>query len=387
MSDIDASSLISSPLGQHLPQDRTSSFSFHPKEDASLPRNSSSLSDALLETPTDLICPITLQVFKDPVLTSSGQVYERHAITSHVEKNHNDPVTRLPLRLDQLTPVYVLRVRAAEYRESAAAACIEAACSAECVNPVQYVRRAVEIADGLTIPGLSPECVQYVKTHPSNACDVQVMEVFAQGLVSAGWKVKAAAVYGTLLTAGLDKAQQCDHLRACLACWTQLPWEVDDTAMRQLEEFVEGQIVLRWSQIIDLVEASFGSTTAVALCEHLLFPGNSGVARKAAALEARLREVTLKYVQLQLRSLGDAQEALDRRLTAVEAASQDTSDARENPGRDRRFFVRRPHWMNRRAFASAALTVATVAGAGSHPVLKLLSMFPLLYLIPSNGDN
>jgi hypothetical protein len=65
---------------------------------------------------------------------------------------------------------------------------------------VQYVRRAVEIADGLTIPGLSPECVQYVKTHPSNACDVQVMEVFAQGLVSAGWKVKAAAVYGTLLT-------------------------------------------------------------------------------------------------------------------------------------------------------------------------------------------
>ena len=67
---------------------------------------------------------------------SVAQVYERHAITSHVEKSHNDPITRLPLRVDQLTPVYVLRVRAAEYRESAAAACIEAACSADCISPV-----------------------------------------------------------------------------------------------------------------------------------------------------------------------------------------------------------------------------------------------------------
>ncbi|EIE25359.1 U-box-domain-containing protein [Coccomyxa subellipsoidea C-169] len=294
MSDIDANYLLSSPLGQHRQQDRTFSFSFHPKEEASLPRNSSVL-DALLDTPQDLVCPITLHIFKDPVISSSGQVYERHAITSHVEKNHNDPITRLPLRIDQLTPVYVLRVRAAEYRESAAAACLEAACSADCINPVQYVRRAVELAEGLSVPGLSPECVQYVKTHPSNACDVQVMEVFAQGLISAGWKVKAAAVYGTLLTAGLDKAQQCAHLRACLECWTQLPGEVDDTAMRQLEDFVEGQLILRWSQIIDLVEASFGSTAAVALCEHLLFPGSGTVARKsAAAMEARLREVTLK---------------------------------------------------------------------------------------------
>ncbi len=172
MSNFDASSLISSPLGHHLQTDRTSSFSFHPKEETPFPRNSSPLSDALLETPTDLVCPITLQVFKDPVITSSGQVlftlhlcdsrarvfmhkharwmmeyhqctypplmqvYERHAIASHLENNHNDPISRLPLRIDQLTPVYVLRVRAAEYRESAAAACIQAACSAGCANPV-----------------------------------------------------------------------------------------------------------------------------------------------------------------------------------------------------------------------------------------------------------
>ena len=82
------------------------------------------------------------------------------------------------------------------------------------VVQVQYVRRAVELADGLTVPGLSPECVQYVKTHPSNACDVQVMEVFAQGLICAGWKVKAAAVYGSLLTVSVQP--KCSlHMYSC----------------------------------------------------------------------------------------------------------------------------------------------------------------------------
>lgn len=51
--------------------------------------------------------------------------------------------------------------------------------------------------------------------------------------------------------AGLDKAQQCAHLRAWVECWTQLPGDLDDTAMRKLEEFVEGQSVLRCFQHAD----------------------------------------------------------------------------------------------------------------------------------------
>lgn len=43
----------------------------------------------------------------------------------------------------------------------------------------------------------------------------------------------------------MDKAQQCMHMKACLECWTQVPGEVDDTALRSLEEFVEGQSQLR----------------------------------------------------------------------------------------------------------------------------------------------
>ena len=67
----------------------------------------------------------------------SEQVYERDAISSQLEQHHSDPITRLPLRNDQLTPVYLLRARAAEYRESAAAACVDAASSPGCAEPVR----------------------------------------------------------------------------------------------------------------------------------------------------------------------------------------------------------------------------------------------------------
>ena len=63
-------------------------------------------------------------------------MYERDAISSHLEAHRSDPLTRLPLRSDQLTPVYLLRARAAEYRESAAAACVDAASSPACKEPV-----------------------------------------------------------------------------------------------------------------------------------------------------------------------------------------------------------------------------------------------------------
>ena len=91
-------------------------------------------------------------------------MYERHAITSHVEKNHKDPITRLPLRIDQLTPVYVLRVRAAEYRESAAAACLEAACSADCINPV-----STQLA-GNSRGHLAPNCMSHNITQQMLLC-------------------------------------------------------------------------------------------------------------------------------------------------------------------------------------------------------------------------
>lgn len=71
-----------------------------------------------------------------------------------------------------LTPIFVLKSRAHEYRESMAKACIERACEGR-GDPVPFLRRAVElVADtGVVVHGLTPETVAYVQSHPSNAYD------------------------------------------------------------------------------------------------------------------------------------------------------------------------------------------------------------------------
>lgn len=88
---------------------------------------------------------MTLAPFIDPVLTSAGHVYERAAITAHLERSVTDPLTRQPLLNQSLTPVYVLRSRALEYRETVARACVDRVCSGAVPEPVRYLRRAVEL--------------------------------------------------------------------------------------------------------------------------------------------------------------------------------------------------------------------------------------------------
>jgi hypothetical protein len=43
--------------------------------------------------PEDLVCPITLELMKDPVRTDSGRVFERYAITAWLTKSKTDPLT------------------------------------------------------------------------------------------------------------------------------------------------------------------------------------------------------------------------------------------------------------------------------------------------------
>jgi hypothetical protein len=68
-------------------------------------------------------------------------------------------------------------------------------------DAVRYVRRAVELCDALSspVPGLSQECLEYVKAHPSNVYDMPALHLFAKGLQESGQRDKAAAVYFTLL--------------------------------------------------------------------------------------------------------------------------------------------------------------------------------------------
>lgn len=61
--------------------------------------------DLSTEVPDYLCCKITLDIFRDPVITPSGVTYERAVILEHIEKvGKFDPITREPLYLSQLIP-------------------------------------------------------------------------------------------------------------------------------------------------------------------------------------------------------------------------------------------------------------------------------------------
>jgi hypothetical protein len=66
----------------------------------------------------DLICPITMQVFRDPVLAGDGRVYEREAISRWILEHGTSPFTREPLQLDQFQPDDHLRQLALKRRNS-----------------------------------------------------------------------------------------------------------------------------------------------------------------------------------------------------------------------------------------------------------------------------
>ncbi|CAF1025261.1 unnamed protein product [Adineta ricciae] len=66
----------------------------------------------------DLVCPITLELFRDPVIASDGRVYERAAITQWINDHGTSPFTRQPLQLNELLPDDHLRQLAARRRNS-----------------------------------------------------------------------------------------------------------------------------------------------------------------------------------------------------------------------------------------------------------------------------
>eukprot|EP00884_Botryococcus_braunii_P009763 jgi/Botrbrau1/18789/Bobra.0386s0104.2 len=205
--------------------------------------------EALFETPSDLVCPITQDILLDPVINGAGQVYERSAIEEHLSRRSTDPVTGQQLSKKDLTPVWILRSKALEYRENTARQCVERASSSSCTFPERYVRRAAELCAGLDLPvqGLSRECVQYTLTHASNAYDTAILQLFAQGLFDAGYRDKAATVYYSLLRNEVDRSQQVDLLRRCLSCWTcEQNSGVDEPLIQKLGQLVEQQHTFSW---------------------------------------------------------------------------------------------------------------------------------------------
>ncbi|CAF1642425.1 unnamed protein product, partial [Didymodactylos carnosus] len=56
-----------------------------------------------------LICPITFDLFRDPVVAEDGHTYEREAIISWIRKHGTSPLTREPLTIEALRPNRTLK--------------------------------------------------------------------------------------------------------------------------------------------------------------------------------------------------------------------------------------------------------------------------------------
>lgn len=62
------------------------------------------------------LCPITHQLFKDPVLAEDGHTYEREAIIKWIQSHGTSPLTRQILDVNQLHPNLTIKNMADEFR-------------------------------------------------------------------------------------------------------------------------------------------------------------------------------------------------------------------------------------------------------------------------------
>ena len=63
-------------------------------------------------------CPITYELFRDPVLAEDGHTYERVAIEKWIRENGTSPFTRQPLSMNQLHPNLTVKQAVADFETS-----------------------------------------------------------------------------------------------------------------------------------------------------------------------------------------------------------------------------------------------------------------------------
>eukprot|EP00771_Trimastix_marina_P001363 gnl/Trimastix_PCT/2431.p1 GENE.gnl/Trimastix_PCT/2431~~gnl/Trimastix_PCT/2431.p1 ORF type:complete len:1038 (+),score=346.24 gnl/Trimastix_PCT/2431:1394-4507(+) len=73
-------------------------------------------------TPAHLICPLTQQLFTDPVVAPSGFTYDRPAVLEHLRVTASDPQTGAPLQAEQLIENRALRTEVERFHRMSASA-------------------------------------------------------------------------------------------------------------------------------------------------------------------------------------------------------------------------------------------------------------------------
>ena len=276
--------------------------------------------DSLFNTPPDLTCPITSELFYDPCINTAGHVYERKAIEKAMRSNLSrdgqmkDPLTNNVLTNNTLMQVHVVRGRAIEYREKTVKACMEsiASSSSPIADLAKYLVRVSELIlpPALTtelssasashasqlqplvyVPGISGETASSIlatsNSRPINSHTAGlIVEKYAQGLLNEGLVDVAAGLYLRLLLqmGDGDRELQSRALKNCLECWAAS----SPDPLHQLASYIEsypgpGKDGLgNGLQVIDLIE---DGELALSLCERLL------VRIQSSALPDEAREV------------------------------------------------------------------------------------------------
>eukprot|EP00193_Tetraselmis_chui_P011077 CAMPEP_0177791378 /NCGR_PEP_ID=MMETSP0491_2-20121128/23891_1 /TAXON_ID=63592 /ORGANISM="Tetraselmis chuii, Strain PLY429" /LENGTH=898 /DNA_ID=CAMNT_0019313585 /DNA_START=155 /DNA_END=2853 /DNA_ORIENTATION=+ len=68
-------------------------------------------------SPAVFTCPITMEVFEDPVVAADGYTYERSAIIKWLRTSSKSPMTNMPMDHLSLTPSHAVRSAIAEWKE------------------------------------------------------------------------------------------------------------------------------------------------------------------------------------------------------------------------------------------------------------------------------
>lgn len=103
---------------------------------------SSRMSNEEISVPEEYVCPISLSVMKDPVMSKDGKNFEKRAIMDWLNRGHvNCPLTRQPLKPSLLVPNANLKMNIQQWRKENNVSDVdenEHSCSAE-ENEVDFV--------------------------------------------------------------------------------------------------------------------------------------------------------------------------------------------------------------------------------------------------------
>jgi uncharacterized protein YegL len=121
--------------------------------------------------PSEIVCPLTSQVFVDPVIASDGHTYERSAITQHVTRGLQSPFDGSMLE-DRFFPNVMIKQKASQFTAEQSAARPSVATSA----PVQSASPAFSFpqqSSGPTLP-VSLNVSMMERAESRNTFDVNI---------------------------------------------------------------------------------------------------------------------------------------------------------------------------------------------------------------------